>query len=216
MKNLIAILTCLSVLVSCKSKEAKTTSNGISKITAQSASYEQFTNDKALNARINSYMQLNRELRFNELMDYVYPTVFTIASREQMSAALKSFFSSPGITVKMDSLALLSVDPVSKFSKGEFTKFDYSMLIRMKLTQPGMDSTMTNAMLQSIVSSLKTSMNTQDVTYDKDTRFFKVAALKSAIAINDDVSKDWKFISLENNPQIKSIVPAEVATKYFK
>lgn len=167
-----------------------------------------------LKDRIETYLQLNRELKFEALMDYIYPGLFKIVPRDQLVQAIGSVFNTPGLEVKMDSLALLSIDPVTQFSKGECTKFDYAIVLRLKIdAPPGQPSAAQNK--AALLQSLRSSLGTRDVAYDESTGYFTARAKKSALAINDDVSNGWKFMALENNAQLKSALPAEVVQKYF-
>ncbi len=174
------------------------------------------TSEAALNERVRTYLQLNRELKFDTLMDYVYPGLFKLAPREQLEGILKSFFSTPGLEVQMDSLQLISIDPVTKFSKGEVSKFVYTLVTRMRFAEQQGQPPMTSENIRVIMNSLKRSLGTNDVTFNNQTKYFTARATKQALAIKDDVSgNEWKFMALENNQELRSVLPAELAQKYF-
>ena len=116
----------------------------------------------------------------------------------------------------MDSLQLVSMDSVSKFSKGEVSKFEYSLVTRMKFAEQQGQPALTGENIRTIINSLKRSLGTNDVTFNDQTKFFRAKAMKSAVAIKDDVSgNEWKFMALENNQELRSVLPAEIAQKYF-
>ena len=149
-------------------------------------------------------------------MNYTYPALFKLAPREQLEGFFKSFMATPGLEVHIDSLQLLSIDPVSTFSKGEVTKFNYRLLLRLRLTEQQGQQSWANAGRGTVINALKRALGTNDVRYDEKTKNYAARAIKSALAIKDDVSdNEWKFIALENNEQLKSVLPPEVAQKYF-
>ncbi|MBD0332753.1 MAG: hypothetical protein ICV66_08860 [Chitinophagaceae bacterium] len=66
-----------------------------------------------------------------------------------------------------------------------------------------------------IIGTLKSSLGAQNVAYDNATRTIAATIQRQALAINDTISKGWKFIALENNAQLRQIIPAEIADRFL-
>ncbi|MFN2458875.1 MAG: hypothetical protein ABR502_11805, partial [Chitinophagaceae bacterium] len=66
-----------------------------------------------------------------------------------------------------------------------------------------------------IIGALKSSLGAQNVTYNDTTRTMAATIQRQALAISDTVSRGWKFIALENNTQLRQIIPAEIADKFL-
>lgn len=168
------------------------------------------SSDAALNKRLSEYMSLSKDMNIKELMEYMYPRLFELAPKEQLKEALEKAYNSTEIEIKLDSLTLGKVEPVSKFSKGSFTKFSYTVKMRMKLLSAEMEKN-TDMILQ----SFKTSFGEKNVSYDEATKFFWVYQAKSGIAIKDNYSKNiWTMLGLEKDQSLNKIVPAEIKKKY--
>ena len=166
--------------------------------------------DAALNKRLAEYMSFSKEVNIDRLMDYMYPRLFELAPKEQLKEALEKAYHNKDIEIKLDSLAMGQVLPISKFSKGSFTKFSYTVKMRMKLLTEEMEKS-TDMILQ----SFKTSFGEENVSYDEATKFFWVYQTKNAIAIKDNYSKNiWTMLGLEKDQSINKIVPAEIKKKY--
>ncbi|MBD0277556.1 MAG: hypothetical protein M3342_17475 [Bacteroidota bacterium] len=207
------ICSFLFILLACEIKGDKSTPETIKPPNKKTSIT--YKGDTSLNSRVLTYLQLYKDLKFDTLMDYVYPGLFKLAPREQLAGFFKSFVATPGVDVKMDTMKLLSIDPVSPFSDGEVAKFNYNMQMRLKITpQNGQQSIANNRNV--VINTLKKSLGTNDVTFNEETGYFKVRAVKSALAIKDDSSgHEWKIIGLENNEQLKSVLPVDVAQKYY-
>jgi hypothetical protein len=166
--------------------------------------------DAVLNKRLSEYMSFSKEMNIDRLMEYMYPRLFELAPREQLKEALEKAYHNPDIEIKLDSLAMGQVLPISKFSKGSFTKFSYTVKMRMKLLSEEMEKSS-----DMILQSFKTSFGEANVSYDEVTKFFWVYQTKDAIAIKDNYSKNaWTMLGLEKDQSINKIVPAEIKKKY--
>ncbi len=168
------------------------------------------TSDAVLNKRLAEYLVFSKELKVDALLDYMYPRMFELASREQLKQLLEQAFNSPDISIKLDSLTIDKILPVSKFSKGAYTKFTYSLVMKIKLTNPAMEDKS-----EAILDNFKEKFGEKNVFYDETTKLFSVYQTKDALAIKDNYSKNiWTMLGLEKEQSLEKIIPAEIKAKY--
>ena len=168
------------------------------------------TSDLALNKRLSEYLTYSKDLKIDLLLGYMYPRIFEMASKKQIKEALESAYNNPDIEIKLDSVGIGKVLPLSKFSKGTYTKFNYSVKMKIKLLKKEMEEK-----ADKILENFKTKFGKENVTYDETTRLFWVYQTKEALAIKDNYSKNiWTILGLEKDQNINSIIPAEIIKKY--
>jgi hypothetical protein len=168
------------------------------------------TGDKMLDKRLSQYMQLSKNLNVDKLMTYMYPRIFELATRKQLSDALKTAYKSPDFTITIDSMSINNIDPVQKFAKGSYTLFDY--FVRLKFKMPG-DKTEEEA--TTMFDGFQKTFGKENVTLNKETKTIGIKQEKQALAIKDNYTAGkWTFLGVEKNPMIKKIIPAAIVAKY--
>lgn len=176
---------------------------------ASAVAYSQ-TADAVLNKRLANYMAWSKGMKIDLLLDYMYPRIFEIAKKEQLKEVLEKAYNNQDFEIKLDSISLGEVQPISRFSKGSFTRFGYFVKMSMK---PVSDEYKDKTDL--LLQSFKTSFGEDNVAYDEATATFLITQTKEALAIKDNYSKNvWTMIGLEKNPGINYILPAEIKKKY--
>src|SRR5688500_18196862 len=88
--------------------------------------------DPQLVQRLDQYAKLNRELKFRELMDFIHPSLFTIAAREDVIEAFETGFENEGISMKIDSIAMVTIGTVFEPEGIEYHNVDYYMVMSMR------------------------------------------------------------------------------------
>lgn len=168
------------------------------------------TADAVLNKRLAAYIALSKDLKIDQLLNYMYPRIFEIAKREQLKEALENAYNNSSMEIKLDSLSLGKVQPILRFSKGSYTKFNYSVKMSMK---PLSDEL--KGKNDQLLANLKKTFGNDNVSLEEATNTFWIFQSKEALAIKDNYSKNiWTMIGLENNPGINYIIPAEIKKKY--
>src|SRR5690242_21824822 len=90
------------------------------------------TNDGAsLEHRLDQFMELTDKMDLEELMEYTYPKLFTIAPKESVLKALKEAYNSEEVRMQLDSLKIEKIYPVFEMENGSYAKIDYSMVMLM-------------------------------------------------------------------------------------
>lgn len=142
-------------------------------------------------------------------LDYTYPRVFEIFTREQMKLALKAAFEgSDEMKIKIN-----NVPPDFKYGeiftlnnqKFCFINHNLSMTLIIKEKMDKDEAEM-------MVELFKAGMKTDDVTYDKKGRSFTINKVATMIAISDEYTKnEWRYINKdEKNVLFKKMFSEDV------
>lgn len=180
-------------------------------LTLSVSSYAQA--DATMIARLNKFMQFNRDLDFENLMDYLYPKIFTIAPKEQFIEVFKSTFSgNEEVSVEMDSLQTGNISTLITVEKGSYYLIRYDMLLRMKLKKQGDDDQ--SGANSTMLATMKEQYGENNVRFDESSGKFVIKIQTSMVAIKDELSPEWTFLNFEpEHPLSAKLLDEPVITK---
>ena len=133
-------------------------------------------------------------LDFDKIIDGTYPKVFEIVSKEQMKQILISTFNgNDEMKIK-----LLNVPPDFKFGEIKkidtqtFCLIDHNLSMELTLQEKIEDDEEAEMMLE----IFKAGMETDKVTFNKETNTFTIKKISTMIAIADKATNNkWKFLN---------------------
>jgi hypothetical protein len=133
-------------------------------------------------------------------MDYTYPKLFTIASREAMIAAMKSAFESDDFTIELDSVKIMKIFPIFKINDTSYVKVRHTMLMKMNYIEP-YDSTQKEEK-EFMVSLMSQKCGEGRVRLDPVANSLNIFMTPDMVGIKTSSTK-WTFANLnEDNPQM--------------
>lgn len=168
-----------------------------------------------LDSSVQRFLAFNKAMQFDSVANYIYPTVYKYLPKSQVVQGLSILKILEGIDIRMDSANVLRMDSIARFSSGEATRMDYVMKLSVIIRDTGIGKQVTPEVRNMIIGGLKSSLGTDNVRYNDTTRTIGAVINRQALAINDTVSKGWKFIALENNQHLRDIVPVEIRDRYL-
>ena len=164
--------------------------------------FSQFSKDSIeLINRLQIFMQYNRELNFDKVMDYVYPKLFTIAPREKIKEAMEAAFQSDELVIKMDSIQIQKVYSVFAVDNNKYSKINYSMQILMKPVK--IEDSLDMNMLLTIMQG---QYGKENVRINEKTNTLIVHQNLSMAAIKDKHSKEWTFINMKKEDPLMGML----------
>jgi hypothetical protein len=171
-------------------------------------------NDPELKNRLQLFMEANRAMDFEKIMDYTYPKLFTIAPRAQMIEVIKSTFDNEEMQIGMDSLNIDSLYPGFAIKQSSYAKVKYSMKMVMKFKlneEDNKDGKM--QMAEMMLPVMKKQFGNDKVRVD-DAGVFHIKTTTYMVAIKDEYAKEWCFVNLnETDPLTKKILSKELLDK---
>lgn len=197
-----------------------TTSGGTPMDSAQAAQKDSLANitqptPTNLDTSVQHFLAFNKAMQFDSAANYVYPAVYKYLPKSQVIQGLSILKVLEGIEIKVDSANVLHRDSIVKFSSGEAAKLDYALKLNVTIQDTGVGKQVTPQMRNMIIGALKSGLGAENVAYNDATRTIGATIKRQALAISDTSSKGWKFIALENNDQLRQIIPAEIANRYL-
>jgi hypothetical protein len=170
--------------------------------------------DSELKNRLKLFMEANNALNFERIMDYTYPKLFTIVTREQMIEVMNNTFNNDEIKISMDSLKVDSVYKEFKLQANSYAKIKYSMKLVMKFKE---DTTATenekNKMNESMLAAMQGQFGKANVITDS-AGCLHIKVVTNMVAIKDEYAKEWCFVNLkEGDPLTKELLTDELLDK---
>jgi hypothetical protein len=168
------------------------------------------SSDPVLDKRLNEYLQLNRQKKFGELVEYMHPSIFSIVPKEQLQEAMEKGFDSEEMKITVDSIKATRIGPVFNFNGGSYHKVDTYMELSFYMNDKEMmaDSSFSDIM----ISQFKQIFPNKTVTFSSDKTHFTVAGIDVILAIKDDGKSPWMFLGFEESKKemLKTLIPKEV------
>lgn len=178
-------------------------------VTAQELSNK---DEKDIRDRMDLFLNLTKERNFADMMDYIYPKLFTIATKEQMIEVFNSL-ETMGIGMEMDEINLNKVEMLHTDGEKHYAFGNYDMKMRMILKNEQLQSEESVAMMN---EGFKEQFGAENLAYDDATKTFSVKGDKYVVAVKDpEYGKDWCFLEFDpKNSELASILlSAEVVEK---
>lgn len=177
--------------------------------------FAQNNSDPQLSKRLDEYMSLTRHLKFEEIMNYTHPKMFTIATREQLIEVFKQSFDNEQMSIGFDSTAITGVSDEFKTENVAYRKIDYWM----KLSVLFKDTAALND--ENFIGVMKMSFENAfpggSVLFSKELKKFEIRAPSIMIAIKDSPGSLWMFLGYQrgNDALLKMLYPQPVI-EHFK
>lgn len=212
------LVTAIVLFSACS--DTDTNADGTTMDSAQLAKRDSMANvtrptSNDLNTSVQSFMAFNKAMQFDSVANYIYPTVYNYLPKAQVIEGLSILKLLEGIDIRVDSANVLRMDSVTRFSSGEATRLDYVLKLAVTIQDTGVGKQVTPQVRNMLIGSLKSTLGARNVEYNEATRTIGATIQRQALAINDTVSRGWKFIALENNSHLRQIVPAEIADRFL-
>jgi len=158
---------------------------------------------KAIESALSKYVKLTENQQFEELMEYVHPTVFDFVSKEVMVTAFESMFEDPTLEFKFDGFEITKIHPTVKDGKEKYALIDYMSGMNMKM----IGDKFTQEVLEASKTMFDAQFGAENVELLADNSF-QINAPKTIIASLLKGEKQWKF--LEQSTQMQGILDAAI------
>jgi hypothetical protein len=171
----------------------------------------QYTKDSTeMATRLETFMQNNRLMDIDKVLDYTYPKLFTIAPREQVKEAMENAFTNDELIISLDSIKVVKIYPVFSVNENRYAKITYSMIINM---QPkGKDSTTFDTYLE----VMQSQYGEENVSIDKTGKGINIFQQVDMVAIKDELSPEWTFVNLKkDDPLMDMLFEKDLIARFY-
>lgn len=152
---------------------------------------------QSLEIETNKMHKATSKMNFDEILDFTYPKLYDILSREQMKEVLEMTF-----TNEQFDISFLPIDPefdytsIKKIEKKSLSVIKYNLGMIMRFNEPVDDET-ANIMIESLQAQGESYAS---VKFDKEKNTFYIKGKSTMIAIADEFTENkWKFITYDKN-----------------
>jgi hypothetical protein len=161
--------------------------------------------DTSLVNRLNATLQFTKVMDLEKVLDYTYPKLFTIATREQMLEVLKSTFETDDFTTELDSLKIDTIYPVFTINNASYSKVRHSMLMKMVYKEPF--DTADKEGTEMMVTMMEEQFGKGNVRFDPIKNSLNIFMHSDMVAVKDNLSPKWTFANLdEDNPEMLNML----------
>ena len=167
------------------------------------------SDSSSIEQRLAEFTRLNEEMKFEEIMDYVYPKVFTIEPKEELVKAMKEGFDNEEVKIDIDSMKVDKIHPVFEMDNASHAKINYSMLMLMSF-----NNSKDSEQSELIRAGMAQKYGDKNVSIDEVTGNLVIRASSIMVAIKERSDKEWYFVNLnEEDPMMTKIFSKEVIDK---
>ncbi len=170
----------------------------------------------SIESTFNEYQLTLKEGKFDQSLDYIYPSLFELVPRETMLQIVTSMFSNPMMDIKMGKIDIQEITDPKIIEEKYYSIIYFDSEMEMKLNLPdSIDQNFANTQLK---TDFDQSFGEDNVSFNEETGYFFVKAASKAVAVSADGKSDWKFLNIMDNQEalMRMVLPAELADEVFK
>ena len=154
------------------------------------------TDKETITTRLNAYFELTKANDYSGMMDYIYPKVFTIASREQMIQVFNGL-EAMGVSMTVNDIVLNTTEPLYESADSKYALINYKADIDLRLLTAEMQSA---EVVDALTATFKVQYNTKDITYDEESKTLKLKGNKYVVGVKDPAydAENWYFLEYDS------------------
>ena len=149
---------------------------------------------ESIQFRANNYFEATEKKDWNAVVDMVYPKLFDLVPKEQMTEVFESI-ESEGMKMSMKNFAIKNISDVITHEGEKFATVNYVMEMNLQFTSVEYRDSLVQA---TIKASFDGIYGAENVQYDPEDFSFDIKAANTMFAIANEGTMDWFFI--ENDP----------------
>ncbi len=170
--------------------------------------------DTSLNRRLKEYIRLNKELKFVELMEYLHPSLFELAPKEQMIGLFENVYDNADMKITIEKIEVRTISAPFTLKAVQYYKVDYDMAMQMKFKDENKISDSNT--VKTMISSFQEVLPGKEVSFNASGKYFVIKGSDVLIAIKDNPETQWLFLGYDgNNEMVKKLFPQELI-EHFK
>ena len=162
----------------------------------------------SLKVEANKAYTAGSTMNYDAIFETTYPKVFDIVSKEMMKMSFEQMMNNEDFSIKLVPVAPnFSFGEIRTIGKQKFCMVDHDTKMVMTFKQE-----LDNA--EMMVDIFKSSMQAEEVTYNKDEKSFHIKVRSTLIGVSDELTKNqWKFVNKDKNNQLSHMLFSEEVIK---
>lgn len=152
-------------------------------------------NTKDLEKDWNDYNVLIKTGEIEQAMEFVNQGIFEVLPKQDMIDMMQSVFETPGMEIQFKDSDITKFDDSELVNNRTYQLFDYYQVMDMKLESVTLDDKEMQSMM---LSQFQKQFGDDNVSYNDQTNFFTIKAIKRALGMYDSNIGDWRFLTLQD------------------
>lgn len=166
---------------------------------------------ESLKANCEQMYDATYNMEFEKILDFTHPKVFEMVDKETMLTMLDETFQN-------DQLRIRLVHPKTTFTFSEVKVIDAKKICIVEFPQAMrmiFENPLSDEEKNSIEESLKETMTSKKITFEKARNAFYIDGKDIMIAVSEEVTQNqWKLINYDKNqPQLLNMILGENVVK---
>lgn len=152
---------------------------------------------KSLELETNKMYKATSKMNYDEIIDFSYPKLFDIISRDQMKEVLEMTFKNDQFTITfLQNNPNFEYSTIKKIEKKSLSIIRYDLGMAMQFNEP-----VDNETIEVMINALKSQGESYaDVKFDKEKNTFIIKGKSTMIAIADEITENkWKFLNYDKS-----------------
>ncbi len=168
-----------------------------------------------LNARIYKYLDLFCKGDYERCLNATYPPFFKKFPREIMLEKMKETFENEELTMSADLVTIDHIGKIIEAGSGSYCRIDYTLLtaIQFRDDRQSIDEYETEKQKERkefILTAFEAQYGKENIWFDDITKSYCFHIKNKMIALKDEFSPAWTFLTLTDNPIMEEFVPKNV------
>lgn len=179
------------------------------------SSFKKMNPSSVLRNDFDQYIHLIMNKNFKECTHYMPEKIFDLIPQDKLVDMMNQTMNDPSITYEMFEPKVTNLSNIEEIEGAYYAILKYTMKMNIKYNwekMPDYDEGDEEPDNETILIALKAQFGKDNVSYNEETRFFKVMSYKKVAAISANGNTDWKFAVLD--PQqialAKMILPSKI------
>jgi len=128
-------------------------------------------------------------------MEFVNQGIFEVLPKQEMINMMKSVFETPGMEIKFKDSEITKFNDPEVIKNKTYLLFNYYQVMDMKLESVATEDKEMQSMM---LSQFQKQFGDENVSYDQETNFFNIKAIKKALGTYDPEIAEWRFLTLQD------------------
>lgn len=170
-------------------------------------SFAQSNTDTSLNTRLAQYLLWSKNFQFDKLINYIHPSLFTIAPRETILKSFEQTLQDEDLKIQIDSISVAAISATFTDNNKQYKKVAYYMQMQLQFR----DTADSEDLIKYVMAALQKTYSGRQVTHNKSKGTIEVKGNDTLFAIKDNAATPWMFLGYYKDAGInKALFPKNV------
>jgi len=170
--------------------------------------------NSGLNARIYKYLDFFCKGEYEQCLDATYPLFFKKFPREIMLEKMKQAFENEDLIMSTDLVTIDDIGKVIETDDGSYCSINYTLLtaIQFRNERPvdEDEAERLESKKEFMINAFEAQYGKENIWFDDITKSYCFHIKNKMIALKDEFSPEWTFLTLVDHPMIGEFVPKDV------